>query len=183
MTEDNKSAAATDAPAQEAQPAAEKTPEQLAADEAARIAKEAKAKAKKEAAAANKAAKEAKKAERLAKKQAEEAAKNVFVKDPNDPCADKFGDVELNRSQCDPELRFQKKYTQVKALDASLKDQEVRVRCRVHNSRSKGKMCFLKCRESYSTVQAVLFVGENISKGMVTFSSKIPKESIIEIVA
>ena len=71
----------------------------------------------------------------------------------------------------------------MKALDASLKDQEVRVRCRVHNSRSKGKMCFLKCRESYATVQAVLFVGENISKGMVTFSSKIPKESIIEIVA
>lgn len=44
-------------------------------------------------------------------------------------------------------------------------------------------MCFIKCRESYSTVQALLFVGDNISKGMVTFSSKIPKESIIEIVA
>ena len=44
-------------------------------------------------------------------------------------------------------------------------------------------MCFVIGREAYATVQAVLFVGENISKGMVTFSSKIPRESIIEIVA
>ena len=32
-------------------------------------------------------------------------------------------------------------------------------------------------------MQCVLFAGETISKGMVTFASKIPKESIIEIVA
>lgn len=44
-------------------------------------------------------------------------------------------------------------------------------------------MAFIVCREGYATAQAVLFVGETISKGMVTFSSKIPKESIIEIVA
>ena len=44
-------------------------------------------------------------------------------------------------------------------------------------------MCFVVGRESYATVQCVLFVGETISKGMVTFASKIPKESIIEIVA
>ena len=68
-------------------------------------------------------------------------------------------------------------------MDASMADQEVRVRCRVHNSRAKGKMCFVVGREGYATVQAVLFVGDNISKGMVTFASKIPRESIIEIVA
>lgn len=87
MVEDAKTAAA-------ASDDAGKTPEQLA--------KEAKAKAKKEAAAANKAAKEAKKQERLRKRQEEEAKKNEFVKDPNDPCAEKFGDLPLNRSQCDP---------------------------------------------------------------------------------
>ena len=83
-----------DAKTAEAATAAEKTPEQLA--------KEAKAKAKKEAAAANKAAKEAKKQERLRKRQEEEAKKNEFVKDPSDPCADKFGELPLNRSECDP---------------------------------------------------------------------------------
>jgi len=44
-------------------------------------------------------------------------------------------------------------------------------------------MAFVVGRESYATVQAVLFVGDSISKGMVTYSSKIPKESIIEMVA
>jgi len=44
-------------------------------------------------------------------------------------------------------------------------------------------MCFAVIREGWATVQAVLFVGETISKGMVTFVSKIPKESIVEIIA
>lgn len=44
-------------------------------------------------------------------------------------------------------------------------------------------MCFVVARESFATVQAVLFVGEHISKGMVSYASKIHKESIIEIVA
>jgi aspartyl-tRNA synthetase len=44
-------------------------------------------------------------------------------------------------------------------------------------------MCFVVVREAFATVQAVLFVGDTISKGMVTYASKIPKESIIEIVA
>lgn len=44
-------------------------------------------------------------------------------------------------------------------------------------------MCFVVARESFATVQAVLFVGDHISKGMVAYASKIPRESIIEIVA
>ena len=59
----------------------------------------------------------------------------------------------------------------------------VRIRGRIHNSRAKGKMCFVVVREAFATVQAVLFVGDTISKGMVTYASKLPKESIIEIVA
>lgn len=177
MVEDAKTAAET-TPVQ-----VEKTPEELEAQALAEAAKKAKAEAKKAAAAANKAAKEAKKNDRLKARQEADAKKNEFVKDPNDPCADKFGDLELNRSQCDPETRHTKKYVAIEDLDASKQDQEVRVRCRVHNSRSKGKMCFIVAREKYSTVQVVMFVGETISKGMVTYASKIPKESIIEIIA
>ena len=44
-------------------------------------------------------------------------------------------------------------------------------------------MAFIVGREAYATVQAVLAVGEGISKGMVTFTSKLPSESIIEMVA
>ena len=44
-------------------------------------------------------------------------------------------------------------------------------------------MAFVVGRQGIATVQCVLFAGETISKGMVTYASKIPKESIIEIVA
>ena len=69
-------------------------------------------------------------------------------------------------------MRFEKQYVEVKDLEASMAGQDVRIRCRVHNSRAKGKMCFIVGRQGYATVQAVLFVGETISKGMGTFSSK-----------
>jgi aspartyl/asparaginyl-tRNA synthetase len=44
-------------------------------------------------------------------------------------------------------------------------------------------MAFVGVREAYGTVQVVLFVGESISKGMVDYAAKLPKESIIEVVA
>ena len=45
-------------------------------------------------------------------------------------------------------------------------------------------MIFIVLREGWASVQAVLAVAEGkVSKGMVDFASKIPKESIVEIVA
>ena len=73
-------------------------------------------------------------------------------------------------------------------LDASKDGQDVRIRCRVHNSRGSGNSCFIVARESYYTVQCLMFVSDGadgaikISKGMCKYGSKIPKESIIEIV-
>lgn len=135
----SKNTMAEDAKAQEGaqkEVQADKTPEQLEAEAKAAAEKKAKQDAKKAAKAEAKAAKEAAKAAR-------QAAASEFKKDPNDPCADKFGDLELIRSQCDPETRFTKKYVEVKDLDASLAGQDVRVRCRLHNSRGKGKTAFV----------------------------------------
>jgi aspartyl-tRNA synthetase len=126
-------------------PATDKTPEQIEAE------KEAKKLAKEKAKAENKAAREQKKLDRLKARQEADAKKNEFVKDPNDPCADKFGEMDLNRSQCDPELRFTRKYVAVKDLSAEHKDQDVRIRGRLHNSRAKGKMCFVVVREGFAT--------------------------------
>ena len=53
----------------------------------------------------------------------------------------------------------------------------------MQNSRAKGKMCFMMLRDQYATVQAGLFVDDNTSKGMVTYASKIPKESIVDVKA
>lgn len=117
-------------------------------------------------------------------RQKEEEEKNRFVKDPNDPCADKFGDLELNQSQHDPEIRFSKKYVKISDIGPKSAGKQVRIRGRVHNSRQKGKNCFLNIRDTYDTMQCVLFTGEDpkISQGMVKYSGKIPNESIVEIV-
>ena len=80
-------------------------------------------------------------------------------------------------------MRFTKTFTNVSAIDSSLVDKVVIIRARVHNSRAKGKMCFMVLRQQTATVQAGLFVDDNTSKGMVTYSSKIPKESIVEVKA
>ena len=61
---------------------------------------------------------DAKKNERLAKRQQKVAAQEEEgKKDPNDPAAHLFGDLPLNRSQGDPELRFTKKFTKVGDID------------------------------------------------------------------
>lgn len=69
----------------------------------------------------SKAEREKKKQERLAARQEKtQAQKEEWKKDPNDPCADKFGDLELNRSQSDPEKRYARKFTEVHELDESM---------------------------------------------------------------
>ncbi len=118
---------------------------------------------------------EAKKAKLLA---------NEFKKDPNDPCAHKFGDLELNRSQSNPDDRYAKVYTAVKNIDESLMGQDILVRGRLHTSRAQGKtMIFIEVREQFATVQAGLFGGETVSANMIAYAKQIPKESIIEIKA
>jgi lysyl-tRNA synthetase class II len=127
---------------------------------------------------------QAKKNERLAARQNKGAAQaEENKKDPNDPSAALFGERELNKSQGDPELRFTKKWVKIKDIDESIAGQEIIVRGRLHNSRAKGALAFFIVREQFSTIQAILKAEDKISKGMVTYASKVPKESIIEVKA
>jgi len=87
------------------------------------------------------------------------------------------------RSQGDPELRFTKKFTEVKDIDTALKGQKIVVRGRLHNARGQGGLSFVVMRQQYATIQCIASVGDSISKGMVTYIRKIPKESIIEVEA
>lgn len=47
------------------------------------------------------------------------------------------------------------------------------VRGRVHNTRAKGKQCFLILRQQSSTVQCILAVSEKVSKQFVKFCGKL----------
>lgn len=134
----------------------------------------------------SKAEREKKKAERLAARQQKSTAdQGEWKKDPADSCANKFGDLELNRSQSDPELRYAKKFTEVHELDETLAGQVVVIRGRMHSSRPTGKkLVFVVIRERFATVQALLAVNEpEVSVGMAEYTKRIPKESIIEVKA
>jgi aspartyl/asparaginyl-tRNA synthetase len=57
----------------------------------------------------------------------------------------------------------------------------VLVRARVHNTRSKGNNCFIVLREQFSTVQAVAFKSETMTKDQIKYMAGVPSESIVDI--
>lgn len=124
--------------------------------------------------------KDKKKQERLAARQKKATE---LVKDPNDPSAHLFGEMEVNKSQSDPDQRYEKKYTDIQHLNEEHNGQEVNIRGRYHTSRATGKNCFIVIRERFATVQAIVSVSDSISKGMVKYAEKIPRESIIDVKA
>ena len=133
--------------------------------------------------------KEKKKAEHKAKNEAERKAKHKekeeeheeYVFDPNDPCISQFGDLPLIDSSGDPEDRFNHKYTRLQNITEEIKGEEVTVRARVHRTTGKGGACFLVLRQNFYTCQACIFIEEGTSKGMVEYTRRIPRESIVQI--
>lgn len=132
--------------------------------------------------------KELQKAERLRKRQEqeEEARKKREEKEKaklaEDPMAGKYGNYELNRSQCNPDDRYKRKWSLVKEIDEKLVGQEVLIRGRVHHVRDTKTGAFLVIREQFSTIQAVVAEAQT-SYGMKTFAHKISKESIVDVKA
>lgn len=90
-------------------------------------------------------------------------------------------------------------FTLVKDLTPALKDKEVEltmemvtmtvmtktlevtVRGRLHTSRSKGKNCFFVLRQQHYTLQALLFVGDAVSKQFLKWAAGLPRESILDV--
>jgi len=124
---------------------------------------------------------DAKKAERLAQRQKKVEQEAEATWDPNDPSAKLYGEKEPNKSQGDPELRFKCHITEVKDIHDNMIGQKIKVRGRLHTTRGAGGLCFLVLRQRYFTVQGVLQVGDTVSKGMVNYARKTPRESLIEM--
>lgn len=77
--------------------------------------------------------------------------------------------------------RIERKILNLRDLTADIADQKVWVRARLQTSRSKGKQCFFVLRQQKWTVQALLAVGETVSKQMIKFTAGINKESILDV--
>ncbi|KZC05753.1 PREDICTED: aspartate--tRNA ligase, cytoplasmic [Dufourea novaeangliae] len=121
------------------------------------------------------AEKAAKKAERKAQTQAQQEANQE-----EDVSVGKYGDTGLIQSK---EKHAERKFTEVKNLTATLENEIVWLRGRLHTSRAKGKQCFIVLRQQSHTVQGLAAVNEKISKQMIKFISNITKESIVDVEA
>jgi len=129
--------------------------------------------------AAAKAEKDRKKAEKgVVSQQRGQKAEAMTQPEEGDPLAPMYGDAPRVQST-DITGRV---WVEVETLTPAMKDQKVLLRGRVHTVRGKGKSAFLVMRQKSATVQCALFVDDaTVSKGMVKYTSGIPRESIVDI--
>lgn len=120
-------------------------------------------------------------------KEAEKAAKKAQRKQEveAEAAANEGEDVSVGLYGVMPCIKSEKKIDRVvldvKQLKEDIADQKVWVRGRMHTSRSKGKQCFFVIRQQHFSVQAIVAVGEKVSKQMVKFAASVNRESIIDI--
>lgn len=109
---------------------------------------------------------------------AEEAVSIGPVTYFKDEPVDLFGDLVLVQSNQSTGRVF----THVSNLTAAgYEGNEVWIRARVHNTRSKGNNCFLVLRQSGFTVQGAMFKSDAIPKEMIKFSGALSKETIVDV--
>lgn len=115
--------------------------------------------------------------EKAAKKAAKQAAQQATQVQEEDIAQDKYGNMKMIQSTEKPD----RKLVAVGSVGAAMANQDIWIRGRLHTSRGTGKQCFTVIRQQQSTIQALVFVGEAISKQMVKFCTAITKESIVDI--
>jgi len=91
---------------------------------------------------------------------------------------EKYGILPLIQSQ----VMTDKVWARITDLSPKRAGQRVLLRGRVHTSRAVGKGVFLLLRQGIATVQAVVYQGANVSKGMVKFAGGVSKESVVDLV-
>ncbi|ESO94292.1 hypothetical protein LOTGIDRAFT_118845 [Lottia gigantea] len=121
--------------------------------------------------------KQQKEAEKAAKKAEKQQNKQQAEVETEDYAKDNYGNLPLIQSASKSARRLQK----ISTLTTDLAGQKVWLRGRLHTSRSKGKQCFFVLRQQKYSIQALLSVGEKVSKQMIKFAASINKESIIEV--
>ncbi|CAD5110847.1 DgyrCDS208 [Dimorphilus gyrociliatus] len=122
--------------------------------------------------------KEAEKAaKKMERKQQREDAQASEEAAKEDISAGLYGQMKLIQSSEKP----QRKMHNIGSLDASNVGENIWLRARLHNSRATGKQCFMVLRQKHFTLQALLFVNENVSSQMVKFGKHVNKEALIDV--
>jgi len=98
--------------------------------------------------------------------------------DDEDVSHNNYGDYGLIQSK---DKKSDIVFTDISKINASIHGSEVWVRGRLHDSRGKGKNCFIIVRQKIFAIQGIMFVDAETSRQFVKFALDIPKESIIDI--
>lgn len=127
--------------------------------------------------------KQQKEAEKAAKKQQQQ--EQAAVTAAGDSVADDAADCAAACYGVMPMIQSKEKIDQtivrVGDLNADRAGEKVWIRGRLHTSRAVGKQCFFVVRQQHYTVQALLFVGQSVSKQMVKFVSKYVTEQYMNV--
>ncbi|XP_019197619.1 PREDICTED: aspartate--tRNA ligase 2, cytoplasmic-like [Ipomoea nil] len=129
--------------------------------------------------------KEAAKLERQRRRQeaaaASAAVSAVSIDDSPDPLAANYGDIPLDDLKS--KAVSGRKWSDIGALTAELKDKEVLIRGRAQTIRAVGKkIAFIVVRKRGFTVQCVLTVAPDLVSGqMVKYATSLSKESIVDV--
>lgn len=129
--------------------------------------------------------KEKRKAEKLAKRAeaksttVEETRAQTQVIEENTELNHLFGDYPIIQSTTITD----KIYKDVGDLTEDHAGFKIWIRARIHASRAVGKGCFLILRQRIDSVQAVMFQGTTVPKGMVKYAASLPLESVIDVLA
>ncbi|XP_050404262.1 aspartate--tRNA ligase, cytoplasmic [Patella vulgata] len=122
--------------------------------------------------------KQQKEAEKAAKKAEKQQQKQQTTEtESEDYAKENYGNFPLIQSASKVDRKLQK----VSQLTPELSNQKIWVRGRLHTSRSKGKQCFFVIRQQKWSIQALLSVGDKVSKQMIKFAASINKESIVDV--
>lgn len=88
-----------------------------------------------------------------------------------------YGDSPMIRS----EFMTEKVYAQIKEINEDFIGQKVWIRARLSTSRAVGKGVFFLLRQTFNTVQGVMFQGPEIPKTMIKYGCGISLESVIDV--
>lgn len=110
-----------------------------------------------------------KNAQKAAKKEAGQAAREAQEVTEPDYAEGKYGELPLNQSQ----TKLVREVIRVENVGLDHVQKSIWIRARLHNSRAKGKQCFVVLRQGRSTIQGLIAVdADKISKQMLKFVSK-----------
>ncbi|EDV25004.1 Aspartate--tRNA ligase, cytoplasmic [Trichoplax sp. H2] len=121
--------------------------------------------------------KEKEKQRRKAEAEAARKGAEAAEADAEDVSKDNYGIMKLIQST----EKTGRKWSKIRDLNEKVAGQSVLLRARLHNSRGKGKQCFLVLRQQSYSIQGIAAVSETVSKAMVKFASNVNKESVVDV--